>query len=210
MDNNDRVLLVEGQHDEHVISHLWCSLNSYEGKLPFQVKDKQGYSNLLDSIKSEINVSDRKAIGILVDADKDLNARWHAVTDRLKKENVEVPDQPDPVGTIIPETTRSPKIGIWLMPDSQSAGELENFVAEMIPEDDPVWPRSKSYIQSIPEEERKFAEKKILRAKVHAWLATREEPRKMGTAIRAGDLKTTGPLCTAFADWLRELFDPSP
>lgn len=210
MDNNDHVLLVEGQHDEHMVSHLWCSHNGYKGKLPFEIKDKKGYSSLLETIKSEVNAPDRKALGIIIDANDSLNARWDTVASSLKEanKNIDVPDQPTPNGTIIPGTVRSPRIGIWLMPNNTSPGELEDFVVEMIFPDDPVWPRSKSYIEGIPDQDRKF--KKMLRAKVHAWLAARKKPGQMGLAIRHKDLDTTGPLCTTFADWLRELFESPP
>ncbi len=210
MDNNDRVLLVEGRNDEHVISHLWCSHNGYEGELPFKVKDKKGYSELLKAIKSEVKAPNRKALGIIVDANDRLSTRWDAVVKNLEQEGIEPPHSPNKTGTIIPGTSRTPRIGIWLMPNNASSGELEDFVAEMIPDGDPVWPRSESYIQGIPEDERKFGEKKILRAKVHAWLAARKKPGQMGLAIRHNDLDVTSRLSTEFADWLRELFEPSP
>ena len=204
MSNNAYILLVEGQDDRHVVFHL-C--DSHKAMPKFCIRDKEGIEELLEDIGSEILAPGRKAVGILVDTDEDLNARWDAVKNRLREEGIIVPARPNPTGTII---ENEPRIGIWLMPNNASSGELEDFVAKMIPDGDPVWPRSKSYIQSIPEKERKFAEKKILRAKVHAWLATRESPRQMGVAIRAKDLDTSGPLSTAFADWLRELFEPSP
>ena len=97
-------------------------------------------------------------------------------------------------------------IGVWLMPDNSSSGELENFVEKMIPSSDPVWPQSQKYIDKVREEHRVFKQKKTLRAKVHAWLATRKEPRRMGLAIKAGDLDTTVPNSAAFVDWLRTLF----
>ena len=204
MDNNDRVLLVEGQDDEHVVRHL-C-LRSQPMPL-FHIENKLSVDTLLDSIKQEVRVPGRNAVGILVDANDDLNARWSAVANRLREGNIEVPRTPEPTGTLIEGTSRIPRVGIWLMPDNTSPGELENFVSEMIPNDDPVWPRSQSYIDGIPESDRKFIEKKIPRAKVHAWLATREEPRKMGVAIRAQDLRVDGPLSTRFANWLRQLFE---
>ena len=77
----------------------------------------------------------------------------------------------------------------------------------MIPDDDPVWPLAQDYIDGIPREDRKFTEKKIQRAKLHSWLATRKEPRKLGTAIHTGDLRVDGKLSTTFADWLRKLFN---
>ena len=204
MDNNDCVLLVEGQDDEHVVRHL-C-LRSQPMPL-FHIENKLNVDTLLDSIKQEVRVPGRKAVGILVDANDDLNARWSAVANRLREGNIEVPRVPEPDGTFIDGTARTPRVGIWLMPNNELPGELENFVSEMISDDDSVWPRSQSYIDGIPRTDRKFIKKKILRAKVHAWLATREEPRKMGVAIRAQDLRVDGPLSTRFANWLRQLFE---
>ena len=204
MDNNDRVLLVEGQDDEHVVRHLCLRSQPMP---PFHIENKLNVDTLLDSIKQEVRVPGRKAVGILVDANDDLNARWSAVANRLREGNIDVPRTPEPTGTLIEGTSRIPRVGIWLMPDNTSPGELENFVSEMIPNDDPVWPRSQSYIDAIPEDDRKFIEKKVPRAKVHAWLATREEPRKMGVAIRAQDLRVDEPLSTTFANWLRQLFE---
>ena len=200
MDNSDRVLLVEGADDEHVVRHL-C--NRHQAIPEFCIRDKGGIEGLLEDIGAEILAPSRKAVGILVDANDDLDARWNAVANRLREESIEVPNSREPTGTIIDS---NPRVGIWLMPNNTSPGELENFVSEMIPDDDPVWPLSKGYIDSIPEADRKF-KKNILRAKIHAWLATREEPRKMGSAIYAQDLRVDGPLSTAFANWLRQLFE---
>ena len=204
MDNNDRVLLVEGQDDEHVVRHLCLRSQPMP---PFHIENKLNVDTLLDSIKQEVRVPGRKAVGILVDANDRLESRWQAVTDRLEQAGLKVPHGPELAGTIIDGTTRAPRVGIWLMPNNESPGELENFVSEMIPDADPVWPRSQSYIDGIPMTDRKFIEKKILRAKVHAWLATREEPRKMGVAIGARDLHVDGILSTAFVEWLRQLFE---
>ena len=58
-----------------------------------------------------------------------------------------------------------------VLPDNASTGELEEFVADMIPDGDPVWPLSEEYIDSIPAQHRKFIASKTPRAKLHAWLA---------------------------------------
>lgn len=93
------------------------------------------------------------------------------------------------------------------MPDNVSAGQVEEFFASMIPNADPVWPRSEAYIDGIPAADRKFGSGKTLRAKVHSWLATRADPRKMGAAIRAGDVNVGAPDAVRLVDWLRRLFD---
>ena len=168
----------------------------------FCVKEKGG-EKLLPSIRSEILVEGRTAVGILLDANSDPRAKWQAVSDRLRAAGVPPPKAPAPYGTIIDGT---PRVGVWLMPDNQSPGELEDFIARMIPSSDPVWPLSETYIDGIPTEDRKFAAGKVLRAKVHAWLATRASPRRMGTAIGAGNLYLNEANSQRFAGWLRNLF----
>ena len=92
------------------------------------------------------------------------------------------------------------------MPNNESPGELEDFVAAMIPQGDAVWPLSEAYIEGIPVAARRFQPSKTLRAKVHSWLATREEPRQMGSAIGVGDLDVSVPDAVTLAAWLRRLF----
>ena len=200
MSGDDCVLLVEGLDDKHVVRHL----SDCQEEMPnICIFDKDGIEGLLEDIGLELRVPGRRALGIVVDANEDVNARWSSVANRLREEDIEVPDYPGAEGTII---NGSPRVGIWLMPDNSSSGELEDFVAEMVPDDDPIWPRARRYIDCIPEADRKFTEKKIQRARIHAWLAAREDPRRMGAAIGAHDLRVDGALSTTFAEWLRQLF----
>ena len=198
--SSDRVLLVEGQDDKHVVLQL-C--HRHESTPSFSISDKDNITQLLESLALEMKVSGRQAVGILVDANDDVTGRWNAIQNRLRRADIEPPPSPNPDGTII---QARPRIGIWLMPDNTSAGELEDFVAQMIPTEDPVWPLSLSYIEGIPEADRKFSEKKKLRAQLYAWLAAREDPRRMGLAIRARDLKVDGDLSKKFVAWLNGLF----
>lgn len=195
-----RVLLVEGPDDKHVVRHL-CRGTDVESR--FDIDDKGGKDPLIASIRNEVKVPGREALGILLDADSRIQSRWNAVSQALSRVDVTAPAKPDPSGTII---DNRPRIGIWLMPNNVSSGELEEFIAGMIPTKDPVWPRSEAYIDGIPAADRKFASGKTLRAKVHSWLATRAEPRMMGAAIGAGDLNVQAPDAGGIVDWLRRLF----
>ena len=200
MSGDGCVLLVEGLNDKHVVRHL---SRRHDDMPEFYIFDTGGIQDLLQDIGLELRVPGRQALGIVVDANDDLNARWNAVVARLKEENIEISGSTSPGGSIVEGT---PRVGIWLMPDNESPGEIEEFVAEMIPDDDPIWPCSQRYIDGIPEADRKFSESKIQRARIHAWLATREDPRLMGAAIGARDLRVDGVLSTKFAEWLRRLF----
>lgn len=196
----EKILLVEGQDDKHVVRHL-CSRSQSMPK--FCTLDKGGLPKLLPAIGPEIKAPGRKAVGIVVDANSDLQSRWDEVVDQLGVINIQPPDNPDPTGTIIPYT---PLIGIWLMPNNQLSGELEDFVQKMIPDEDPVWPMSKDYIRDIPDAYREFKDSKILKATLFAWLATRKEPGRMGAAIGADDLLVDNELSATFIAWLKRLF----
>lgn len=197
-----RVLLVEGQNDMHVVRHIW--LRHYTTGPTFGISIKDDVNSLLRSIRGEVLREDRTVVGILLDADDHPAYRWQSVRDKLRSAHVDSPNKLPPSGVIIDQV---PRVGVWMMPDNQLPGELEDFIEKMIPPTDPVWPLSHSYIDGIPIGNRKFAQGKILRAKVHAWLATREDPRPMGTAIRARDLDVHGPLGAAFLSWLNRLFN---
>ena len=206
-DSHPRVLLVEGPDDKHVVIHLSERSGLTQN---FVIVEKEGINSLLDSIEVEVDIPGRTVLGIVLDANDDLDARWQAVTDRLNRlrqedhfDLPELPSRPEPSGTIIEGRLR---VGVWLMPDNSSTGELEDFVGSMIPSGELVWPLAEAYIEGIPPADRKFAPGKIQRAKVHAWLATREEPRRMGLAIKARDLVTDAANTAAFVGWLRTLF----
>ena len=109
-------------------------------------------------------------------------------------------------GTIIPEEDYQPRIGIWLMPDNKSQGELEDFVLHMMPGGDNIWPLSHKYINDIPIPARAFVPAKTDKATLYAWLATRKDPEHMGAAVGAHELEVNGQLCQEFLTWLAKLF----
>lgn len=197
-----KVLLVEGKDDKHVVRHIQNRLGL---NIAFSVLKKGGDDSLRKSIPIEMKASGRQCLGILVDADTSVEDKWRSVSGALSKSGLHtpVPHALDPLGTVI---AGQPRVGVWIMPDNQNAGQLEDFIAEMIPAGDPVWPLAQQYINGIPADARKFRDRKILKAQLHAWLAAREEPRPMGSAIRTGELQVNAPLCQTFANWLVRLF----
>ena len=208
--NRPRVLLVEGVDDAHVVRHL-CGHPDQPDMPAFGILNKEGLDNLLSAIGPEVKVPGRLAVGILADANDDPNARWKEIAGRLRKAGVETPDRLDSTGgVVVTGMVGRPRVGVWLMPDNGSEGELEDFVEKLIPEGDPVWPLAERYVGGIPLDARRFKPGKFLRARIHAWLATRAEPRKMGAAIGVGDLDAAAPLANTFADWLRGVFGRRP
>ena len=200
---NTHLLLVEGPDELHVVSKL---LDRHRLHPPFEITPKGGFDALRASIYNEVNASGRRALGILADGNDFPDRRWQSISDELGQAECHVPGAPCDNGTVF-DGPRGVRVGVWLMPDNQRGGELEDFVAAMIPGDDPTWPRAQRYIDDIPVAERRFNPRKITRAHVHAWLATCREPRPMGTAITARDLRHDAPIATTFVGWLRKLFE---
>ena len=203
------LLAVEGQTDLHFVFHL-CRMAHPGLETRFSSQDYQGRPGVLNAVRGLVNRPDITAVGFLLDADDDPMQRWRDVTARITEANPEIQVPPAPVqnGTIIPENPDidSPRIGIWIMPDNSSAGEIENFVTPMIPAADQVWPLSQAYIDDIPAPHRKFDDSKITKSQVHAWLAARKYPGLLGRSVREGNLEINGPLCQTFLTWLNRLF----
>lgn len=197
------LLLVEGDDDYHVVDRL-CKICK---SMPcFTILSKKGWPNLKKSIGDHIDVHGQRAVGLVVDANASPESRWREIATELANVGIDVPN-PSAGGTIVEGKMHRPRVGVWLMPDNVSPGELEDFVKTMIPcERDPVWPLASGFVESIPAEDRKFAMDKADKAKVYAWLATRKDPPRMGSAVSAGDLDLGGELPTAFLGWLRKLF----
>lgn len=198
-----RVLLVEGNDDVHVIRHL-CKRKGLPSN--FSPVTKDGIDALLKSVPNHLDARGLNALGIVVDANTSPADRWRALADRLRSAGVPAPAAADPASTVIPGDIR---VGAWIMPDNRSPGEIEDFVALMIPSADPIWPRAKRYINDIPDEHRRFAPNKSARAKVHAWLAAQQRPRPMGLGIASGDLDHSNETAQAFLSWLERLFNPT-
>ena len=197
----ERVLLVEGPDDKHVVRQL-CRRQSVPD---FSIKVAGTVETLLSTVGAEMLAPGRKCVGILIDADDDPRRRWEELVDLLSEEDIRIPGHPNPLGTIV-NIVDGPPIGIWVMPDNGSSGELEDFVQKMIPAGDPVWPKSQRYVNQIPVQHQRFRPGKLLRAQMYAWLATREIPGRMGAAIGAGDLNIDIENCKNFMEWLRRLF----
>ena len=194
-----RLLVVEGVNDKHVVHQI---VGREQGIADFEIADAGGIEPLLDGIEARVNFTGRIALGIVADANNDIDARWQRIRNRMPP-RIALPERLARGGVVVPGR---PRVGVWLMPNNADSGELEDFVLQMLPPNDSVWPRAERYIDEIPAADRKFALGKTLRAQLYAWLAAREDPRRMGEAIGTRDLAIDGALCREFVRWLRRLF----
>ena len=201
-------LIFEGPDDRHVVMNLLYNHIHSGDRLneAFEPKEKEGIENLIGTLNEELKATDLGRLGIILDADTDLARQWGRVTRVLDEYGCRgVPAAPSASGTIV-KTNDGKKIGIWVMPDNQSAGALEDFVGKLIGEEDNLWPKAQSDVNRIPHEDRRFKETYLSKAHVHTWLAWQEEPgTKMGETFRKKYLDPEQPQALVFVEWIRQL-----
>ncbi len=204
-----KILLVEGVDDEHVLKHL-CGQRGVQNL--DEIKPLGSVERLVESFSVRLKESDVEALGVVVDADTDLAARWQSLRDRLKKAGYEnVPDDPNSAGTILSPPPKSllPRAGIWIMPDNQTRGILEDFLRFLVPSNSQLFSHVESSVATIPAEERLFSPLAQPKAIIHTWLAWQAEPGKpFGTAITAKFLDANVPQVDVLVAWLKSLFFP--
>jgi hypothetical protein len=196
--------LVEGYDDNYVVKDLL----KYHEQDFFSIKVKGGVEKLVTSLKEEIKATDLKALGVILDADKCLSNTWDRIKGILKNVNcVNVPNEPSSGGTIV-KTSHGQKIGVWLMPDNQHPGMLEDFISSMIPESDCLWAKAQNDVEKIPEKCRRFKRNYLSKAMVHTWLAWQEEPgTRMGQTFTKRCLDPECEQALSFVNWVKRLLD---
>ena len=175
-----RILLVEGPDDAHVVKNICGRLklgkidDTHHGK-PSTANDPatQGKQALLQSLPQHLKGSDIASLGIILDADENLAGSWQAVRQVLIASGyADVPEQPAVEGTVLkspPEPTLLPRVGVWIMPDNQINGTLEDFLSFLVPTDDVLLPCARQAISGLPEQ--RFSSNSTSKALMHTWLA---------------------------------------
>ncbi len=206
-----KILLVEGIDDEHVLMHV-CGNRSVSHL--DEIISHEGVDQLLDGFPVRLKESgDGDIVGLVIDADTNLAARWRSLRDRLiLLEYDNVPESPTPDGTILDPpggTSLLPRVGIWIMPDNQSEGILEDFLRFLVPKGSALFEHVESSVVAIPEGERLFSKLAEPKAIMHTWLAWQKEPGKpFGTAITARYLDSDVVQVDVLVSWLKRLFFP--
>ena len=207
-DRNDRhegprVLLVEGRDDCHVV---WALCNAYSVPETFGVYVCDGDVILLSRLSALIQRPESETIGVVLDADENVESRWQSIRDKLQNDLYRLPDVPDPGGTIVDAVEDLPRLGFWLMPNNVDPGMLEDFCRQLAP-DDAIAFAEDCVTQAREKSFATFRDAHRSKAVVHTYLAWQDEPGKpLGQSITARVLQPKTAIAATFADWLRALY----
>jgi len=196
-------LLVEGNDDQHVV---WALCEKHNICETFDIIDCQSIYKLVEQIPVRLKESGIDTIGIMIDADIDIKARWQSIRNQLEKQHFHIPtDLPDK-GLIVQNGYQ--KVGVWIMPDNKTNGMLEDFLSFLIPDNDPLLPIAYQTLENI---EIRGLDKYIPvhkpKALIHTWLAWQQNPgTPMGQSITKKYLSTDQTTCCRFIQWLTDLF----
>lgn len=190
--------LVEGPTDQEIVGAIAHRL----GIKNVKCESFNGSDKLLKDLTAHIKESDAASIGIIMDANKSLERRWGSIYNKLIRSDltIEIPKKPVRDGVIVRHDTQC--IGVWVMPDNERTGELEDFVKEMIPESN-VWDLARDYVERVKNEDIQL--KKLSKSEVYAWLAVVDPGVRMGTAFLAGKFRFDTTTYRRFENWIKIL-----
>lgn len=199
-----QVLLVEGTDDCHVVLALRAA---HEVPLTFGLYECGGDDLLLRRLNALVVQPDPPfVIGVMLDADSGPDNRWASLVGKMSDHEYEFAPHPAANGTIIEGSGSLPKLGIWLMPNNQVQGMLEDFCLEMI---EPAARECAETAVATAQTQgaATFIDNHLSKAVVHTFLAWQDSPgRPLGQSITAQSLKPETPTARAFSEWLTRLF----
>lgn len=202
---SERLILVEGKNDREVFHHLLTHHGILKGTI--ECKACEGETRLLEEFAIRLKKGDLEPVGIVIDADDDLRARWDSLKHTLSQAGyTAIPTAPLPEGTILRQAEKPPA-GIWIMPDNKLPGMLEDFIGFLVPQGDPLWNQAQDCLAEIPENQRRF-KKHLAKAHIHTWLAWQEEPgTPLGSAITKRYLDAEATHAKLLIEWVKKLFE---
>lgn len=205
-DEGELVLLVEGSDDCHVVMSL-C--NTYQVPQTFGIYECGSDSLVLKRLNALISADNRpNIIGVVLDADQSISTRWTGIQAKLIQHQYPFPAAPALEGTVLAGTHSTPTLGIWLMPNNQAIGMLEDFCLEML--DTNV---RQFVVDSVARAQAEpgictFKPAHLSKAVVHTYLAWQDEPGSpLGQAITQQSLRPQNATARMFVRWLGQLFN---
>lgn len=207
-------LFVEGPDDGALVNALVNRLTGIDlAREPYRVvkarPDGGGDTWAVRQFKKRVEEGRRQAgiglqarIGLILDRDDDTNDKWPAVSAILRDLGMEPSGGPDSTGAIV-----SGRYGVWMWPDNVSHGDLETFVAAIIPQT-PIFGYATAACRIAKDDhaaeyEPRHARKAAL--KVRSVWRDASAAGGYGHLVRNLPLTQT-PACDAFIAWFRALF----
>jgi hypothetical protein len=201
-----RRLVVEGREDTHSIGNL-LRRHGFDFGVQFKtfLTDAGGEPEVLS--EAEVALKSLQAVGIVIDADGDPTSRWVRYREAFRRLSLELPDALPREGLVVPGLRPGTTLALWQMPDNDTAGILEDFIATLVPNDDPCWTFADEAVSTARSFGAPLRPIDQTKGQLHTWLSWRNPPGlSIGSAIKAKILSDDSPLALSFVKWFRTAF----
>ena len=158
-------------------------------------------------ISAESKTPGLSALGVIVDADDEFDARWTKLKQLCREVDDSFPEDLPSEGLIHP-TPKGLRLGIWIMPDNSSRGMLETFLSRLLsPECAPIWQMAQDSCEAVSKLKHSHELVHRDKAQIHTYLAWINPPgRTLPEAIISRAIDAEHSLAKQFVDWVMDLF----
>lgn len=203
-ENFNKKLLVEGNDDQHVI---WALCERFTVNENFDVIDCEGITKLYEQLPVRFKQAQVDTIGLIIDADSEIKDRWKSISALLSLQGFTIPEE-IPIEGLILKDNAGFKIGVWIMPNNNENGMLEDFISFLVPKEDKILPIVNDTLTNI--ESKGLNQYSLIhksKATIHSWLSLQSDPgTPMGLGITKRYLTTDEETCLKLVNWLKELY----
>ncbi|MEQ1737359.1 MAG: DUF3226 domain-containing protein [Rhodoglobus sp.] len=206
-----KVLLAEGKDEQWVLPELLDAAGvAWPSQAPpVWIEETNGIATILSSpvIETELKTSGLRILGIVVDANGDIGARWQSLSARLEMVIPGLPPEPRLEG-VVHDRSDGIRVGLWIMPDNLERGMLETLLLRIRAGDGTLYDHARDAVAAARTKGATFLEAHRDKAELHTWLAWQDPPgQQLHAAVRAHALDARSPLAAPFVAWFRRLFD---
>lgn len=175
------------------------SIRTYDGKsrLP----------TFLLGLRDSTEFESVRAVGIVRDADSNALSTFQSMADRLRRLKLPCPQRAGGFQSSICEIDGIVRtVGVFVMPDGSSAGELEDLCLAAIGADASLT-CVQEYLECVHARTGvACAEKDLAKARLNAWLSSRQNPSlRLGHAVAARDIPPDSPVFAPIRRFLTQL-----
>jgi hypothetical protein len=195
--SKSRLLIGEGWDEVNFFEALLAHLNIGDIQVE-QYGGKNGLPSYLREFRLRPGNQGIVALGITRDTDPTLPQAFQSVCGALASYGLSSPGSPGQV------VAGPPRVGVFLMPDNQRTGMLEDLCWDAV-QTDPAIPCVQDYFQCISQKAGRQPNN-LPKARMHAWLASQLEPdRRLGEAAKSGFLPWSNAAFATLISFIQNL-----
>ena len=205
-------MVVEGYHDLFSVvglmrAHISWPADKKEAPVYIRIGSsvdeilKRGFLDGL--LKSNVV----KTLGVMLDADTHSGGRYTSIRAICQPFFAGMPPELPKEGLVI-ENADQKRLGVWIMPDNSSEGNLEAFLKCLIPNRlEPIWAHAVESVETAKRIGCECRDSHLDKAKLYTWLAWQDPPGQTpGAALTKCVLDPHAASAAPFVAWFRGLY----